>query len=280
MASDGLATTDAPAEDKASASRPWQAAFLAVQQQRDFSRLAELLTPSDGGGDVLAAADGINASFDFGGRFVTPLFAAVALGLEDLIPKLLALGADPNILCFFEGFLCGPLHAAALREDIPAMGHFLDFLGPVGSASCLAETSVLGHEDGVKLDGGGPGVDYVGCNALHVLILRDIWCEEAYRLLLRRGVPLTTACRTRSGEEVCGLLMPGKLGNKAVTEQQLDLVLGEEVRHIISNARFANQLNSFLELCSTLKREHGLPLHEGRGLSPRWCFLTAHVGSG
>mmetsp|Transcript_92814 Transcript_92814/g.250418 ORF Transcript_92814/g.250418 Transcript_92814/m.250418 type:complete len:826 (-) Transcript_92814:34-2511(-) len=226
---------------------PWRDAFAAVERSNDFALLSLLLESSSG------EVAGINESFDFEGNFFTPLFAAVVLGLEDLVPQLCARGADPCAPCFYEGFLCGPLHAAALRLDVLSLRHLLEVLGPAGSAASLAETSVVSKGVG--------SADFVGVNAVHVLVLRDVWSEEVYRLLMGFGIPLSVACRTRQGEAVCGLELPKMLGNKAATAQMLDLVVGEEVKYMICSTRLAHQLNAFLELSSALKRNHDLKVY-------------------
>ncbi|CAE7786978.1 unnamed protein product [Symbiodinium microadriaticum] len=66
----------------------------------------------------LLRSSGINeASIDWEGVFLTPLFVASLLRLEDQLPQLVAAGADPNVQCFYAGLVCSPLHGAAVRGD-------------------------------------------------------------------------------------------------------------------------------------------------------------------
>mmetsp|Transcript_75967 Transcript_75967/g.165729 ORF Transcript_75967/g.165729 Transcript_75967/m.165729 type:complete len:416 (-) Transcript_75967:10-1257(-) len=219
----------------------WSEAFAAVESSSDFGPLLALL-------DSVSAVPGINDPFDYQGQFLTPLVAATVLGLEDWIPRLCARGADPTVACLWDGFLCGPLHVAALRLDLGALRQLLDLLGPSNASSLLAESSTVEGE-------AQTGWSYVALNALHVLVLKDLWHEEVYQLLLTFGVGLSVPCQTRIGAKVFGLELPQMLGNKAATEERIDSILSSEVKFMIRHTRVADELNEFLELCSTLKRK-------------------------
>ncbi|CAK9034610.1 unnamed protein product [Durusdinium trenchii] len=94
------------------------------------------------------------------------------------------------------------------------------------------------------------------CHALHVMIARDVFCEEVYALLMRAGLRLSAACRNKEGEEISGLLLPRLLGNATATEECLDRLLGEEVQLMIRSPGLAYALNDFLEVLSNLHRDH------------------------
>eukprot|EP00927_Polykrikos_kofoidii_P053718 TRINITY_DN48282_c0_g1_i1.p1 TRINITY_DN48282_c0_g1~~TRINITY_DN48282_c0_g1_i1.p1 ORF type:complete len:803 (+),score=120.19 TRINITY_DN48282_c0_g1_i1:122-2530(+) len=214
----------------------WVRAFEAVRQQSRFDELKTLLDPKNG-------ADA-NVSIEWDGAFLTPLFVAALLRLDDQLPQLLALGADANAQCLFEDLLCTPIHAAALHGCLATLHTLLD-------ASCdanvMAETSAV---DGAKshYDGG-----FVGCNVLHALVIRDSFSEEVYRLLLDRGVKLSAPCTTRNGTVIPGLALPSRLGNQKATEERIDEVLGDEIKRMIRHCHGADELNNFLEVGSCLK---------------------------
>ncbi|CAJ1387564.1 unnamed protein product [Effrenium voratum] len=213
----------------------WKAAFLSVCLSSDFQPLTELLAQDD-------RSTGINeASIDWEGVFLTPLFVASLLRLEDQLPQLIAAGADPNAQCFYEGFLCCPLHAAALHCDTAVLTALIEAGADVAAQ---AEVSAVEGDDGPKL---------TGCHALHVMIAKDVYSEEVYRLLMGHGLRLSSSCGDHSG-----LLLPRLLGNTRATEQRLDGLLGEEVRLAIRCAgqSGAHALNDFLEVLSVLRREH------------------------
>jgi len=227
----------------------WARALRAVQDEANFAPLNELLeSPGEGG----APTPGLGASIEWDGAFLTPLFVAVLLRLDDHLPRFLALGADPGVQCFYEGFLCCAVHAAAMRGDQATL-HAL--LKAKCSPHALAETSTMcgGTPCGAETFGGG----LTDCNALHVLVARDRWDPEVFRLLLRAGVRLTAPCRTREGAELSGLQLPGRLGNRQVTESRLDDLVGEEVQCLLRAPRSAVALNDFLDLGMRLKREPG-----------------------
>eukprot|EP00929_Paragymnodinium_shiwhaense_P120164 TRINITY_DN92067_c0_g1_i1.p1 TRINITY_DN92067_c0_g1~~TRINITY_DN92067_c0_g1_i1.p1 ORF type:complete len:816 (-),score=132.65 TRINITY_DN92067_c0_g1_i1:117-2564(-) len=216
----------------------WKEAFDAVQQQRSFGDLNALC-------DVGSDADP-NVSLAWDGAFLTPLFVAAWLRLDDHIPQLLALGADPARQCLFQGLLCGPLHAAALQGDVQTLNSLLD---AACDPSVTAETSSL---EGAE----STASSFMGCNALHCLVIRDVFYEEVFRTLMRRGIRVSAPLQTRDGKEVQGLSLPSRLGNKEATEQRLDNVLGEEVRGIVDHcSTTASVLNDFLEAGASLRKE-------------------------
>eukprot|EP00933_Yihiella_yeosuensis_P041480 TRINITY_DN35874_c0_g1_i4.p1 TRINITY_DN35874_c0_g1~~TRINITY_DN35874_c0_g1_i4.p1 ORF type:complete len:851 (-),score=143.18 TRINITY_DN35874_c0_g1_i4:51-2543(-) len=217
----------------------WNAAFQAIRRESDFNLLSQLIKEG--------CKTGIDdASIDWDGVFLTPLFSAVLLSLDDQLSQLIALGADPSTQCFFEGLLCCPLHAAALRCDAGTLTALLD-------AEC--DVNVLAEASAVEEDAASVASNLVSCNALHVLVSRDVFSDEVYRLLLRRGARLSVPCKDRTGNDVSGLLLPRLLENKTATEGALDTVLGEEVMHMISSTRLAHSLNSFLDLGDHLRRD-------------------------
>ena len=217
----------------------WKAAFLAVCLRSDFQPLTELLGKDE-------RSIGINdACIDWEGVFLTPLFVASLLRLEDQLPQIIAAGADPNSQCFYEGLLCSPLHAAALHCDTAVLSTLIEAKADIHAKA--EASAVEGEED--------PARGLSSFNALHVLIARDVFCEEAYRLLMEKGLRLSAAC-TKDGEEISGLLLPRLLSNTRATEERLDQLLGHEVRLIIRSPGLAYALNDFLEVLSHLQREY------------------------
>ncbi|CAE7307944.1 unnamed protein product [Symbiodinium natans] len=219
----------------------WKSAFLAVCLQSDFQPLTELLSQDH-------KSSGINeASIDWEGVFLTPLFVASLLRLEDQLPQLVAAGADPNVQCFYAGLFCSPLHGAALRGDVAVVEALLaaggDIFAEAEASAVEGEVETLAHT-------------LMGLHALHVLVAKDIYSEEVYRLLMRRGLRLSSCCLQRRGGEIPGLLLPRLLGNQHATEERLDRLLGEEVQLIIRSAGLAHDLNEFLEVVSVLRRDH------------------------
>lgn len=220
----------------------WKAAFLAVCLRSDFQPLTELLAKDD-------RSIGINeASIDWEGVFLTPLFVASLLRLEDQLPQLVAAGADPNAQCFYEGLLCSPLHAAALHCDTAVLTALIEAKADINAKA--EASAVEGEEDLAH------GLS--DCHALHVLIIRDVFCEEAYRLLMRSGLRLSAPCRSKDGEEISGLLLPRLLSNTRATEERLDKLLGDEVQLVIRSPGLAYALNDFLEVISHLWREYNV----------------------
>jgi len=97
--------------------------------------------------------------------------------------------------------------------------------------------------------------EFSALNPLHLLIIRDLFDEGIYRLLLSRGTKLSSVCKAADGAEVCGLVLPKRVSLSSVTPEKLDTVIGEEVKHTFRTRRFANALNTFLELGPMLKTE-------------------------
>eukprot|EP00928_Gymnodinium_smaydae_P031883 TRINITY_DN23254_c0_g6_i3.p1 TRINITY_DN23254_c0_g6~~TRINITY_DN23254_c0_g6_i3.p1 ORF type:complete len:843 (-),score=181.85 TRINITY_DN23254_c0_g6_i3:108-2573(-) len=223
----------------------WQQAFQALRDRHSFDELNELLAR---GGDVAT----VNSAIEWDGEFLTPLFVAALLGLDDYIPRLVAAGADLGAQCLHQGFLCTALHGAALLGNSESLCALLD---AAVDPNIGAETSTLAG------DAARPGLaePLSECSALHVMVLADVFSEEVFRLLLSRGTRLARPCRSAaaSGELVSGLELPGRLGNKAATEENLDRVLGEEVMHVLRTCPRAEELNALLELASKLKRDSG-----------------------
>ncbi|CAE7412138.1 unnamed protein product [Symbiodinium sp. CCMP2456] len=219
----------------------WKTAFLQVCLHSDFQPLTELLSQDH-------ESSGINeASIDWEGVFLTPLFVASLLRLEDQLPQLVAAGADPNVQCFYAGLFCSPLHGAALRGD-----------AAVVEALLAAGGDLFAEAEASAVDGEGETLAHtlMGLHALHVLVAKDIYSEEVYRLLMRRGLRLSSCCLQRRGGEIPGLLLPRLLGNQHATEERLDMLLREEVQLIIRSAGLAHELNEFLEVVSALRRDH------------------------
>ncbi|CAE7356097.1 unnamed protein product [Symbiodinium sp. CCMP2592] len=219
----------------------WKTAFLQVCLHSDFQPLTELLSQDH-------QSSGINeASIDWEGVFLTPLFVASLLRLEDQLPQLVAAGADPNVHCFYAGLFCSPLHGAALRGDATVVEALLaaggDLFAEAEASAVDGEEETLAHT-------------LMGLHALHVLVAKDIYSEEVYRLLMRRGLRLSSCCLQRRGGEIPGLLLPRLLGNQHATEDRLDVLLREEVQLIIRSAGLAHELNEFLEVVSALRRDH------------------------
>lgn len=219
----------------------WKTAFLQVCLHSDFQPLTELLSQDH-------ESSGINeASIDWEGVFLTPLFVASLLRLEDQLPQLVAAGADPNVQCFYAGLVCSPLHGAALRGDATVL-----------EALLAAGGDLFAEAEASAVDGEGETLAHtlMGLHALHVLVAKDIYSEEVYRLLMRRGLRLSSCCLQRRGGEIPGLLLPRLLGNQHATEERLDVLLREEVQLIIRSAGLAHELNEFLEVVSALRRDH------------------------
>lgn len=215
----------------------WTEAFQQIQQENDFSSLKSLL--SDGGADI-------NTSIAWDGSFLTPLFVAVLLKLEDHLAPLIACHADPEKQCFYEGFLCCPIHAAALQSDGTMLRTLL-------TAECdpnsHAETSSMSPTSGGSQHG------FSRCNALHVLLIKDIFHEGIFHMLLSYGLKISAPCRMQDGSDVSGLLLPVLCSNSHATEECLDRVIGEEVKHTIRTSKLADALNAFLEMASLIKRK-------------------------
>lgn len=218
---------------------PWKVAFEAIRKDRNFSYLGQLLEEGN--------PNGINTSIEWDGAFLTPLFVATILRLDDHLPQLLAAGADASEQCLYDGLLCCPIHVAALRKDAEMLRAFVNAQCDVNAE---AETSAVGS--GTENAGAG----FTNCNVLHLLVARDIFSEEVFRLLLQSGVRLSLACRSRESGEIPGLLLPNRLGNTEATETSLDRVIGEELRYLIRTSRTAEGVNAFLEIGASFKREH------------------------
>lgn len=226
-------------------SQAWRDAFESVRRDREFSPLNELLGI---GPNAKPASPGINETLEWDGAFLTPLFIAVLLRLDDHLPQLCLRGAAMNVQCLFEGFLCGPLHAAALQGDCSVISALLD-CGCDANVSD-AETALLDKASSCK-------VPLSRCNALHMLVAKDIFAEPVYRLLLSRGTKLSGTCiaeSARDGPELSGLSLPRQLGNVRATEAALDSVLHEEIMHTIKSPGLAKELNKLLDVGSTLRR--------------------------
>eukprot|EP00931_Biecheleriopsis_adriatica_P040464 TRINITY_DN23192_c0_g1_i4.p1 TRINITY_DN23192_c0_g1~~TRINITY_DN23192_c0_g1_i4.p1 ORF type:complete len:820 (+),score=124.61 TRINITY_DN23192_c0_g1_i4:89-2548(+) len=217
------------------AAERWKAAFLSIWRKAEFALLNELLA-EDG------RYTGINdAGIDWDGAWLTPLFVAVLIRLDDQVGQLIAAGADPSVQCFYEGIYCCPLHAAAIHSDKVLIDALID---SGCDANVPAEASALDEGRG----------DLTALNALHVLVVRDQFSEDVYRHLMSRGVQLSVPCRHRDGTEINGLLLPRHLNNAAATEERIDAVLGEELKFIIKSSRLAHSLNDFLERMAVLRR--------------------------
>mmetsp|Transcript_122913 Transcript_122913/g.244482 ORF Transcript_122913/g.244482 Transcript_122913/m.244482 type:complete len:805 (+) Transcript_122913:91-2505(+) len=218
---------------------PWKVAFEAVRKDRNFSYLGQLFEESN--------PSGINTSIEWDGAFLTPLFVATLLRLDDHLPQLLAAGADASEQCLYDGLLCCPIHVAALRKDSEMLRAFINAQCDVNVG---AETSAIGNETENARTG------FTNCNVLHLLVVRDIFSEEVFRLLLQAGVRLSLPCRPRESGDIPGLLLPSRLGNTEATETSLDRVIGEEVKYLIRTSRNAEAINAFLEMGASFKREH------------------------
>jgi len=218
---------------------PWKVAFEAVRKDRNFSSLSQLLEEGN--------PSGINTSIEWDGAFLTPLFVATLLRLDDHLPQLLAAGADASEQCLYDGLLCCPIHVAALRKDVEMLHAFVNAQCDV---NVEAETSAIGND--TEKTGGG----FTNCNVLHLLVVRDIYSEDVFRLLLQSGVRLSLPCRSRESGDIPGLLLPSRLGNKEATETSLDQVIGEELKYVIRTSRTAEAVNAFLEVGASYKREH------------------------
>uniref|UniRef100_A0A7S1AKS6 Uncharacterized protein n=1 Tax=Noctiluca scintillans TaxID=2966 RepID=A0A7S1AKS6_NOCSC len=210
----------------------WAAAFECVLQG-DFGLLNSLLQdPPD-----------LEANLEWEGHFVTPVFVAVLLRLDDHLKRLLSLGADFRTHCIYDGVFCAPLHVAAVRGDTAVLRVLLD-------AECDPNAKAEGDVHGMPSRAG-----FAECNALHLLIIRDEFPEDIFRLLLRRGGTLSTPCQ-QDAVQISGLALPRHLGNTHATEERLDSVIGEEVRQVIHSPRSASALNRLLEVCSKLRQRH------------------------
>jgi len=226
----------------------WKNAFEAIRRESDFVPLNDLF--------FSGFSDEINVNLEWDGQLCTPLFIAVLLRLDDHMAQFIALGADPAVRCLHDGLLCGPLHAAALCGELTVLRSLLDAECDANLSG--AETSELALVDDASTTDGrtGPVPELVGCNALHVLVSRDVFLEEIYRMLLSRGAKLSATCRTRNRIELSGLSLPRHLGNREATEERLDSVIYEEVKHTIRTSRMATALNNFLEWGYSFKRSN------------------------
>lgn len=217
----------------------WQTAFEQIRSLRNFSTLHQLLENVE--------LHGLNDLFVWDNYAVTPLFAAVLLQLDDHVPKLIANGAEPAVQCLFQGLRCCPIHAAALRGDVPTLRALMN-------AQCDVTLEGEAFED---LES---PTDFVGWDALQLCVTRDIFNEEVYRELLQRGLRLTRPHQQRNGHTVPGLLVPRHLGNLNATEEKLDWLMGEEVKYILRSSTHAGSLNALLELVTCLRREHNIKI--------------------
>jgi len=210
-----------------------------VHGEGEFSELNALL---DG------ECSDLNATIEWSGCFLPPLFVATLLQLDDYIPKLVARGASVDALCLWDNLLCPPLHAAAVLMDAAAVRALL--AAKANACSAEAETCV---QDTAADDKANLRTGLSRCNVLHTLVARDIYNAEVYSALMAAGARLALPCLRQDGTEVFGFALPRLLGNSVATEAQINAVIGEEVKYTISMPGSAKCLNNLLEVGSTLR---------------------------
>eukprot|EP00438_Fugacium_kawagutii_P011341 Skav220221 [mRNA] locus=scaffold749:67941:75736:- [translate_table: standard] len=153
------------------------------------------------------------------------------------------------------GLLCSPLHAAAVHCDTAVLTALIEANADVDAKAEAPQQfealrTTLKDHHGTTM--GPPWDTYRAAldrlNSVDKLLApgRTGNLPVAYRLLMRKGLRLSTPC-SRDGEEISGLLLP---------RREEDLLNSNKVQLIIRSPGLAYALNDFLEVMSHLRREH------------------------